>query len=170
MYHNFTGEECNYFISIIENKLVHVLDRYKYNYKIDSNFDFKQQLKIFSVVNACYEEINIEKGNVQSEFVKIASFCNAMSIFPLIKIKEDEHANRNINFDLILSVLFELTSNPIEKEEAYLSNCSKELQDEIINKISKIMRNPKISPYNLGNYLEEFYEYNKKRNKKIKIK
>ena len=83
---------------------------------------------------------------------KIASLCNAGFIFPFTKDKEK-------NLNIIISVLLEMTSKV--NGEIEITECDPELKNKIAKKIAKIKRDPRISPYNLGRYLQQLYNQNK---------
>lgn len=119
--------------------------------KENVELDLEQQLKFMSVYNDCNKELMF-KGYEVTEFTKIASLCNAGFIFPFTK---DEEKNLNI----IISVLLEMTSKV--DGEIEITECDPKLKNKIVKKIAKIKRDPRISPYNLGRYLQQLYNQNK---------
>ena len=119
--------------------------------KENVELDLEQQLKFMSVYNDCNKELMFKVYEV-TEFTKIASLCNAGFIFPFTK---DEEKNLNI----IISVLLEMTSKV--DGEIEITECDPKLKNKIVKKIAKIKRDPRISPYNLGRYLQQLYNQNK---------
>lgn len=119
--------------------------------KENVELDLEQQLKFMSVYNDCNKELMF-KGYEVTEFTKIASLCNAGFIFPFTKDKEK-------NLNIILSVLLEMTSKV--DGEIEIKECDSELKNKIVKKIAKIKHDPRISPYNLGRYLQQLYNQNK---------
>ena len=119
--------------------------------KENVELDLEQQLKFMSVYNDCNKELMF-KGYEVTEFTKIASLCNAGFIFPFTK---DEEKNLNI----IISVLLEMTSKV--DGEIEITECDPKLKNKIVKKIAKIKRDPRISPYNLGRYLQQLHNQNK---------
>lgn len=119
--------------------------------KENVELDLEQQLKFMSVYNDCNKELMF-KGYEVTEFTKIASLCNAGFIFPFTKDKEK-------NLNIIISVLLEMTSKV--DGEIEITECDPELKNKIAKKIAKIRRDPRISPYNLGRYLQQLYNQNK---------
>ena len=119
--------------------------------KENVELDLEQQLKFMSVYNDCNKELMF-KGYEVTEFTKIASLCNAGFIFPFTKDKEK-------NLNIIISVLLEMTSKV--DGEIEITECDPELKNKIAKKIAKIKHDPRISPYNLGRYLQQLYNQNK---------
>lgn len=119
--------------------------------KENVELDLEQQLKFMSVYNDCNKELMF-KGYEVTEFTKIASLCNAGFIFPFTKDKEK-------NLNIIISVLLEMTSKV--DGEIEITECDPKLKNKIVKKIAKIKRDPRISPYNLGRYLQQLYNQNK---------
>lgn len=119
--------------------------------KENVELDLEQQLKFMSVYNDCNKELMF-KGYEVTEFTKIASLCNAGFIFPFTKDKEK-------NLNIIISVLLEMTSKV--DGEIEITECDPKLKNKIVKKIAKIKRDPRISPYNLGRYLQQLHNQNK---------
>ena len=141
MYRNISLEEGNYVLSEIEKQLN----------KENIELDLEQQIKTLDVYAGSIKELTT-KGYEVTEFTKIASLCNAGFIFPFTK---DEEKNLNI----IISVLLEMTSKV--DGEIEITECDPKLKNKIVKKIAKIKRDPRISPYNLGHYLQQLYNQNK---------
>lgn len=141
MYRNISLEEGNYVLSEIEKQLN----------KENIELDLEQQIKTLDVYADSIKELTT-KGYEVTEFTKIASLCNAGFIFPFTK---DEEKNLNI----IISVLLEMTSKV--DGEIEITECDPKLKNKIVKKIVKIKRDPRISPYNLGRYLQQLYNQNK---------
>lgn len=119
--------------------------------KENVELDLEQQLKLMSVYNDCNKELMF-KGYEVTEFTKIASLCNAGFIFPFTK-------NEEKNLNIIISILLEMTSKVDGGIE--ITECDPGLKNKIIKKIAKIKHDPRISPYNLGRYLQQLYNQNK---------
>lgn len=141
MYKSISLEEGNYVLSEIEKQLN----------KENIELDLEQQIKTLDVYAGSIKELTT-KGYEVTEFTKIASLCNAGFIFPFTKDKEK-------NLNIIISVLLEMTSKVDGKIE--ITECDPELKNKIAEKIAKIKRDPRISPYNLGRYLQQLYNQNK---------